>query len=107
MAKAKEPVIETNPNFPVDGKFSGVARSVVCFNHNGWKNFRMVTLTVEDGKVVKAHYSDPFASFETIQKLELANDYTQLRLNACWADGKAWYLRKDKDGKDIQDGLSG
>lgn len=107
MAKAKEPVIEANPNFPIEKKFSGVARSVVCYNHNGWNNFRIVTLTLEDGKVVRAHYSDPLASFEAIQKLELANDYSQLRLNAFWEKDKAWFLKKDKDGKDIQDGLSG
>ncbi len=110
MARQKKVVeIEANPNFPVPTEvgFTGVARTIVCYKHNGWTNYRIATITIEDGKVAKVNYSDPYANFEVIQKLELANDYANMRLNANWQDGRAWFLNKDANGKDIQDGLSG
>lgn len=87
--------------------FNGVARSVVCYENHGFKNFRIVTLTIQKDVIVKRHVSDCYASFEAIQKLELANDYAQLRLNDKWEDGKAWFLKKDKFDEDIHDGENG
>lgn len=101
--------IESNPTFaPLPGEeLSGVARSIVCFNHNGWPNYRIATVTINKGKVTKVNYSDPFANFEAIAKLEYMNEISMIRLNNAWLDGRAWFLKQDTDGKDIQDGLSG
>ena len=99
MARPKKPVPATD--------FSGIARSIVCFDHNGWKNFKIATLTIEKGVVVKEHLSDPYMQLEAIQKLDLFNDYAMMRLNTSWQNGKAWFLKKDKDGNEIQDVVSG
>lgn len=71
---------------PID--FSGVARSVQCFDNQGFKNFRILTLHIENGHVTKVDYSDAYANFETVARLELANEYAILNLNNNWADGK-------------------
>ncbi len=69
--------------------FTGVARSIQCYLNNGeFKNFRILTLTINKGKVTKVHYSDPYASFELIAKLEFANEMAMLALNNTWEDGK-------------------
>lgn len=69
--------------------FSGIARSVVCYNTNGqFRNFKIVTLTIEDGIVVKEERSDPYANWETISRLELVNGNSVLNLNNAWEDGK-------------------
>lgn len=86
--------------------FTGVVRTMLCVTNNGWPNFRILTLTLENGVVVKEARSDPYASFEAMQKLEFANDICQIRLNSNWREGRGWYLKTDKEGNDIQDGES-
>lgn len=70
--------------------FSGVARSVECFVQQGHNNFRIVTLTIKDGVVVKKEYSDPFASFEAIARLEVKCHEATLALNMGYKNGMAW-----------------
>jgi len=68
--------------------FTGVARTIQCFNHiNEFRNFRVMTLHLEKGVVTKIDYSDPYASFEAGSRLDLANDYSLLKLNAQWFEG--------------------
>lgn len=76
------PIPETN-------NFTGVARSVQCFWKNGHDNFRIVSLYIENGKVVKSVYSDPFATFELGDKLNLMNDKATISLSMCWEELKA------------------
>lgn len=101
MARPKKPLESPFSNF------TGMCRTVQCFDNNGWNNFRVVTLLIENGIVVKEFKSDPYQMFEAAEKLDLFNDYACLRLNASWKDGKAWFLKKDKNGNDIPDGVSG
>lgn len=68
--------------------FSGVARSVEAYDNQGFRNFRILTLTLENGGVVKIERSDPYASFEAIAKMELLNMDSVLHLNNTWAAGK-------------------
>jgi hypothetical protein len=73
-----------------DVRFTGIARSVECYNTNGqFRNFRIVTLHLEEGVVKKATRSDPYASFEAISRLELWNELAVINLNNNWSDGKA------------------
>ena|SRR6478735_9136596 len=69
--------------------FTGIARSVECFDNQGFRNFRIVTLHLLNGKVVKADYSDPYASFEAISRMEMANEVSVHHLNNTWKDGEA------------------
>jgi hypothetical protein len=69
-------------------KFSGVARSVQCYDHEGYRNFRICRMTIKDGIVTRIEYSDPFASFELIAKLELEQELAIHNLNSNWLDGK-------------------
>lgn len=70
--------------------FTGVARSVECHKQQGHNNFRIATLTIENGLVVKKHLSDPYASFEAIARLEVQCHEATLGLNHGYTDGKAW-----------------
>lgn len=99
MARPKKPAPASD--------FTGMTRSIRCFDHNGWKNYRIVTLILEKGIVVREHLSDPYMNIEAVQKLDLFNDYAQIRLMMGWEHNKAWFLKKDKDGKDIQDVVTG
>ena len=78
-----------NPNSKTnqDG-FSGIARTVECYNNNGFRNFRILTLQIDKGVVKKVTPSDPYASFEAIVKMELANELSVINLNNNWEDGK-------------------
>lgn len=68
--------------------FSGVARSVQCFKHNGWcKDFRIVTMTIKDGIVTEVQYSDPYASWDCISRMELAMELGIINLNVNWEEG--------------------
>ncbi len=67
--------------------FSGVARSVQAYDNQGFRNFRIVTLTIEDGEVKEIEYSDPYASFEAMAKMELWNMDSIIKLNNKWVDG--------------------
>lgn len=73
-----------------DPEFTGVARSVVCFHNQGHNNFRILTLYIEKGKVVKMDVSDPYAQWEAIQQLERWNSSSLFHLNLNWKDGGAW-----------------
>lgn len=75
---------------PIDPiMFSGVARSVQCFLNNGkFKDFRILTLTLDEGVVVDVKYSDPYASFEAISRMELSNEMAIHHLNNNWQDGR-------------------
>jgi hypothetical protein len=68
--------------------FTGLARSVEAFDNQGFRNFRVVTLYIVRGKVVRQEYSDPWASFETISKLEIQNEMAIHHLNNVWEPGK-------------------
>jgi hypothetical protein len=79
------PVRQSTPG----SDFTGVARSIQCFlNNNQFKNFRIMTLHIDKGKVKKIDYSDPYASFEALVKMELANELGLIHLNNVWNDGK-------------------
>lgn len=86
--KQKAPQKSLEEEVPADQDFTGIARSVECFNNQGFRNFRIVTLTVVRGKVERQEYSDPYASFETISQMELANELSIIRLNSAWEAGK-------------------
>lgn len=68
--------------------FSGLARSVQAYDNQGFRNFRIVTLHLENGSVVKTEYSDPYASFEVIARMELCNELAIIHLNNNWENGK-------------------
>lgn len=69
-------------------QFSGVARSVECFDNQGFRNFRIVKLTINKGIVCHIENSDPYASFEAISKMELANELSVINLNNNWENRK-------------------
>lgn len=69
--------------------FTGIARSVQCFENNGNRNFRILTLHIEDDIVVKTAYSDPYAQWEAISRMDLWNANSLLSLNDSWQDKKA------------------
>lgn len=68
----------------INPDFTGVARSIECFDNQGYRNFKILTLYIENGTVVMADYSDPYAQFEAISKLNHFNDLGTLHLNNCW-----------------------
>lgn len=70
--------------------FTGIARSVVCYDHNSqFRNFKIITLHIENDVVVKKTFSDPYVNFEAISRLEIENELGILNLNNSWEDGKA------------------
>lgn len=75
---------------PAKIPFTGVARSVECYEHEGWPNFKIVTLTIENGEVVGKTLSDAYANWETIARLEIVAQDATLSLKAGYAHGKAW-----------------
>lgn len=88
MAKLKQNLEELNlDETKSDLKFSGVARSMQCFDNQGFRNFRIVTMEIKNGVVVSVAYSDPYASFEAISMMELWNEKSALNLNNNWKDG--------------------
>lgn len=82
---AKKVVVEIAP----EPGFTGVARSVIGFDNQGFRNFKILTLHIENGVVVKTDHSDPYAAFEAMAKMELANDIAVISLNDHWENGKA------------------
>lgn len=82
MAKKPQAVAPTHP-----ADFTGLARSVEAFDNQGFRNFRIVTLHIVHGMVEKAEYSDPYANFETISRMELWNEMGILNLNNNWKPG--------------------
>ena len=78
---------------PRSKPFSGLSLSLECFDNQGHRNFRIITLLIENGEVIDTHYSDAFANFESDLKLaSLASDLT-LRLNNAWNEGRTWFER--------------
>ncbi len=74
----------------IDSSFSGVAYSVICYDHmKQFRNFRIVTLTIEKGIIVQAETSDNYTNWETISRLEIITQSAVLNLNDNWKDGKA------------------
>ena len=71
-------------------KFTGIARSVQCIKQQGYNNFQIVTLLIEDGIVKHIEKSEPFASWEAIAKLEVKCHEATLSLNHNYETGKAW-----------------
>lgn len=69
--------------------FTGIARTAQCYENNGHRNFRIVTLHIEDDIVVKTVYSDPYAQWEAISRMDLWNANSMLSLNDSWVDKKA------------------
>ena len=65
-----------------------VARTVAAYDNQGFRNFKILTLHIENGMVVKIEYSDPYASFEAISRMELTNELSVIHLNNNWEDGK-------------------
>ncbi len=90
MAKKKPQVEEIEePSLQVEcASFSGVARSVQCYSHQGFRDFRIVTLHLKNGTVDKIEYSDPYANFETISRMELQNEIAIHHLNNHWKNGR-------------------
>lgn len=68
--------------------FDGIAFSMQCVTNNGHNNFKILTLTIEAGIVVDIKYSDPYASFEFLQKFEEISQPSIHRLNSRWKVGK-------------------
>lgn len=89
-----DPFLSVNHPDYVPGKnkntFSGIARSIIASDNNGFPNFKIVTLFIEKGKVVKTEYSDPYANFEAGSIIDLANDNALMNLNNTWVHGKAF-----------------
>lgn len=92
MAKKKECVLTAltviDEILKEANNFSGIARSVEAYDNQGFRNFRILTLHIEKGQVVKVEHSDPYANFEAISRLELANELAILHLNDRWENGR-------------------
>lgn len=83
-------------NKPEPVSFTGIARSIVCFNtHNQWRNFKIATLHIKDGIVQKIDYSDPYTQWEAASRLDVANDISLIQLNNKWKDGAVLGTAKD------------
>ena len=67
--------------------FTGVARTLVCENNNGFRNFRILTFHILDGVVINEEKTDCFAGFEAITKMEKSNLDSYFKLNNRWAQG--------------------
>lgn len=68
--------------------FTGLARSVECYNNAGFRNFRILTLHIENGLVTKVERSDAYANFEAISRMEMANEIAVHHLNNNWENGR-------------------
>lgn len=77
-----------HPNFTT--QFTGVARSYVCcITNDRFRCFKILTLHIENGVVVKAEKSIPYATFEAMSQAELLMDKSAIKLNNEWTHGKA------------------
>lgn len=75
---------------PETVQFTGVARSVECVKQQGFNNFRLVTLKIEDGLVVDKKTSYPYCQVEAIAFMEKETAGATWNLNCNYEDGKAW-----------------
>lgn len=79
-----------NPLFSMaPSDFSGVARTVQCYHNQGHSEFRVLTLYIEKGKIVKVDISDSYKQWEAGQKLDHWNNLALIKLNNDWKEGKA------------------
>jgi hypothetical protein len=76
--------------------FTGMARSVQCFDNSGHRNYRILTFEIVDDVIVKTTYSDPYAQFEAISKLDHWNDTDLIHLNNVWEDKKTLHKNDRK-----------
>lgn len=88
MAKRQLAEVIEEVKKPTVEPITCVARSFECFDNQGFRNFRVVTLYIEDGVIVKVEKSDPWAQFEAIAKQEVMIEMAMLNLNNNWAPGK-------------------
>ncbi len=90
--KAKPEVKASNASGsdnPTPKVFSGIARSLECFNNLGqFKNFRILTMKIENNVVTEIIYSDPYAQFEAQDVMELQFGNAILNLNNNWEEGR-------------------
>jgi hypothetical protein len=71
--------------------FTGIARTMQCYlNNNTFNNFKILTLHIENGTVKSIDYSDPYANFEALVKMELANELSLMNLNNNWKNGNTF-----------------
>ncbi len=75
-------------SFVEDPDFTGVARSMECFDNQGHNNFRILTLHIKNGRVIRMDRSDAYANFEAITRMELANENSVISLNNHWSNGR-------------------
>lgn len=68
--------------------FTGVTRTVQCYENNGHRNFRILTLHIDKDMVIKTEYSDPYAQWEAISRMDLWNANSLMALNDSWFDKK-------------------
>lgn len=90
MSNAKDKNIKGHEPRPCP--ITCIARTAMCFHNQGHNNFKIVTLKIEDGKVVDAIFSDAYAQFDAIDRLESAARIGLWNLNVNWHDGE--YLKK-------------
>lgn len=67
--------------------FTGIARTLICEMNNGFSNYRILTLHILNGKIVRVVKSDCFASFEVGPKLDIANHSSMASLVNRWSPG--------------------
>lgn len=84
-------VPEKNPGVLNPEPITCVARSVICIENQGYRNFKILTLHIVDGVVTKIERSDSWLSWETISRMELANLSGILSLSDSWLDGKTMF----------------
>jgi hypothetical protein len=87
--KPKEP---ENPSPVVETAlpFTGTAISLECVKHQGFSNYFVVTLAVDNGQVIKKTYSAPFALWEAIARAEMQVSQRSWALHDKFSHGKAW-----------------
>lgn len=101
LAEAVSPNADDSPTGYNQGlmgpsKFTGEALAVVCFDNQGFRNFKIAKLEIKDGAVTSVKYGDPYASFEAIGFLELLSQFSVIKCNNSWSHGKSWEI---SDGK--------
>lgn len=67
--------------------FTGIARTLICENNNGFRNFRVVTFHILNGEIVRETKSDCYVSFEAMARLDAANERSAIKLNNRWEEG--------------------
>lgn len=79
---------EAMADFEPSEKITCTARTVMCFLNQGHNNFKILTIKIVEGIVKAVEYSDPYASFETLTRIELAENKAIINLNSNWVDKK-------------------